>query len=188
MVSSPFRQLSLGSVFRAFSSFAFCGFVGRAGSPCPAWVLSLVRFVCRLVPAGSAVSVGSRAGVPGVAFSALPGVRLFSPGSSPSRSAALVRRSCSLVSWSVRAGALWVSFPVRACPPALSPSGSWVSSGSGSWSSLALAAGSGCACLVFCPGWGVGSCAPWPAFVSLGGGFWFCPAAPPTQKQLSLFQ
>jgi len=181
-------SLSLSSVLGAFSSFAVCGFVGRSGLPVPGWVLLLARSVFALFPAGSSVSVGASAGVPGVASSFFGSrCRVFRPGRFPSVAAGLVRRSCSLVSSAVAAGSLWVSFPVRACPPSLGASSSWVSSGSGSWSSLSLAAGSGCACLVFCPGWGR-SVAPWAGFVSVGGGFWFCPAAPPTQKQLSLFQ
>lgn len=89
---------------------------------------------------------------------------VFVAGRFPTRRSALVARSCQLVAWAAQRGALWLSFPSVVCPPALSSASScWVSTGSGSWSSLALAAGAGLSCLVFpVAGW-----SPWPGFVQI---------------------
>jgi hypothetical protein len=85
--------------------------------------------------------------------------------------AALVSRSCRFVAAlaGVR-GSLLVSFPAGACPGGCAPGPRWVSCGSGSWSSAALAAGSGVSVLVFV---GSGSFPSWPGFVCVAPGWWF---------------
>lgn len=160
----------VSAVLSQFSCFAFCGFAGRRGFPVPSSVLSMVRLVLGRLPAGSPVGVGCCGGVPAVVRSVLGSRALvFSAGSF--RPSALVSRSVRFVNWALSSRVLWVSFPVRPCPAGLGPSSSWVSCGSGSWSSLSLAVGGGCPALVFCPGW-VGGGA-WAGFSHLGGGWFF---------------
>ena len=172
------------SLFSSFHRFALCGFAGRAGIPVSSSAVVLARSVVRPVLSVSGASVGVGGGVgglPALWASLVPASRLsvFAP-SSPGP-AGLVSRSCQLVAWCASAGGLWVSLPVRPCPPSLQPSSSWVSCGSGSWSSLSLAAGSGCSCLVFAPGWSQYSA--WPGFSPVTGGWWFRGGV----SQLSLF-
>lgn len=97
---------------------------------------------------------------------------------------AFARRSSALVRSVVAAGGsgLWVSFPgVRPAGVIFTPCRSWQSAGgSGSWGSLALAAGSGLACLVYSgsvPAWG---------FKSVGINWWYLPASGGAGGQLSL--
>lgn len=188
----------------SFSSFFVCGCRRPSSFALAGLRFFLRRLASRAAVGAVSVSVGGRcSGVPAVASSVLSfsssasvafgsGVvslpsrvaglsfSAFVPGSSsPS---AFVSRSRALVSACASAGALWVSFPSSACPVGLPVSSSWVSSGSGSWSSLSLAAGSGCACLVFSPS-GLPAFG-WSGFSSLGSGWFFRPAG---SVQLSLF-
>ena len=190
------------SFLSQFSSFFICG------SRCPsALVVAALRgFLRRLVSRASSgsvsVSVGACcSGVPAVTSSSLCGVSSasvrfgsgvvglgsrsgvsvsgFVPGSAAPGS--FVARSVALVAACASSGGLWVSFPSAPPPVGLPVSGSWVSCGSGSWSSLSLAAGSGCPCLVFSP---AGLPSGWSGFSALGGGWFFRPAP---AVQLSLF-
>lgn len=91
---------------------------------------------------------------------------------------AFAARSQRLVSWVAAHGGSFVAFVNRPCPAGVSPARSWRSGrpGSGSWSSLALAAGLGCpVAVVVCgprvvlpawPGWSwvAGSVARVPCF------------------------
>jgi hypothetical protein len=166
---APAVPPAVASVLSVSRSVGFSG--ARSASPALA---SLVAAVCRCVPSVSSVFVGCANGVDSVARACLPDASVFSvaSGSWGSGPAAFARRSAACVA-AVGAGGLWVSFPSGCCPAGLLPSRRWVSaSGSGSWGSLAVAAGSGLACLVFCPG---GVPAGW-AFSSLGGGWWLRPA------------
>ncbi len=155
--------VSLVSLFSRFSSFVFCG-----SRSAPVSLLSFAGGLPRLLPAGSSVACGCSPGVAGAVrgFFGLSGRGFFrssSPVVSASRSslslsvfvssssarASFVARSCRLVSFARSSSSLWLSFPSSSCPPGLVPSSSWSSVGSGSWSSLALAVGSGVPALVW---------------------------------------
>jgi len=171
-------------LLRTSGSFGFSGSRGAAPAVCSA--------VARAVPPGSAVFVGCATGVDAAFRGFFPSASVFAAssfglgrGSFAARSVAVVR---AVVAAGVSAPALWVSFPSGACPGGLAPSVSqsraFCGSGSGSWASLAFAAGCGLPCLVFgfAPprGWG---------FSSLGGGWWYrgvC-AWVSSFQQLSLF-
>lgn len=179
---SGFVAVPLGSpspvaaVVSGFSSFGFSG----SRSPSPAAVAAL-RSVAALVPAGASVSVGCAAGVDWLAGSLFPSASVFSvaSGSWGSGRSAFARRSAACVAAVAASGGLWVSLPSGVCPAGLVPCRSWRSaSGSGSWGSLALAAGLGVPCLVFLPG----ALPPAWGFASVGGGWWFRPGV----SQLSL--
>lgn len=166
----------VGSVLSRFQSFGLSG----SRAPLPALV-PVVQSVLASLPASASVFVGCAAGVDAVVRSSFPGASVVSVSSGQfgSGRSAFARRSAAVVSAVASAAGLWVSFPSGACPAGVVPCRSWRSAGgSGSWGSLALAAGLGLPCLVFLP-----SCQP-PAwgFSSLGGGWWFRAGA----AQLSL--
>jgi hypothetical protein len=111
-----------------------------------------------------------------------PGVPLM--GRLAQRSAAMVRAVAS-----AGGGGGVVGFPAGACPAGCVPAAAWRSSGSGTWSTLALAAGLGLPVVVFPAGWSPGALPAWPggSWACAGGGVWasawrFTPAV-----QLSLF-
>ncbi len=106
-----------------------------------------------------------------------PGVPLR--GRLASRSVALVRAVAAS-----GPGASFVGLVASPCPAGLRPSAVWSSCGSGSWSSLALAAGLGVPVVVFPLGWSWSS--PWPGCWSPGpwpGSWRWRPAA----RQLGVF-
>ncbi len=128
--------------------------VGIGGSRAPgAASLWALRQVLPLVPARTPVYVGCASGIDKAVRQARPGVRVFRAASS--QPGALARRSIRCVRAVAQAGGVWVSFPGRACPSGVQPSRSasacFSGGGSGSWASLALAAGLGRPCLVFLP-------------------------------------
>ena len=89
------------------------------------------------------------------------------------------------------AGAAFAGFVVGACPASVRPASRWASGGSGSWSSLALAAGLGLPVFVFWCGSGPPALpAAWGAWslVAAGpfSGAWCLSPSPPAQ-QLPLF-
>lgn len=168
------------SVLRFSGSFGFSGSRGAAPAVCAA--------VAAVVPCGSAVFVGCARGVDAAFRGFFPSASVFAAsafgvgrGSFAARSVAVVR---AVAAAGVCLPPLWVSFPSGACPAGLLPSASssraFCGSGSGSWASLAFAAGSGVPCLVF----GFAPPASW-GFVSLGAGWWF--SGWPASSQLSLF-
>lgn len=165
-------------------SSAVC--VGFSGSRSPsAASLSALSSVAGAVSSGAVVVVGCAAGVDLSARGLFPSAVVLSvaSGAFGSGRSAFARRSVACVSRVASAGGVWVSFPSSPCPPGLVPSSvssrCFSGSGSGSWASLAFAAGSGLSCLVFLPS---GVAAPsW--LVPVGGG-WFS-FSPPVQ--LSLF-
>lgn len=114
------------------------------------------------VPASAHVVVGCAAGADAVVRDAFPGCEVFRASRFGVGRASFAQRSAAVVAAVAAAGSsgLWVSFPSGRCPSGLVPCRSWrSSSGSGSWGSLALAAGSRVPCLVFSPagfpsGWG----------------------------------
>ncbi len=128
--------------------------VGIGGSRAPgAASLRALRRLLPLIPSSTPVFVGCAAGIDAAVRSARPGARVFRAASS--RPGALARRSIRCVRAVAQAGGVWVSFPGRACPPGIrpsrSPSACFSGGGSGSWASLALAAGLGAPCPVFLP-------------------------------------
>lgn len=163
-------------------SRAGIGAVGFSGSR------SSVPAVCSVVAArvaslGCPVFVGCAAGVDAAFRAAFPAARVFAAASFGSGRGAFAARSAAVVRAVALAGGAWVSFPSGPCPSGLAPSASssraFCGSGSGSWASLAFAAGSGLPCLVF----GFAPPAAW-GFVSLGGGWWFS-GWPASQLSLS---
>lgn len=162
----------------------------------------LVGSVARALAARFPVCVGCAAGADSYARSAVPGARVFSVAAfrSPGVSfgAALARRSVACVRAGVAAGGPVAGFVSRACPPAVRPSASpsacFCGGGSGSWASLALAAGLGAPVVVWWCGSGAPSLPSWGgswvpvsglvAGVSLPAGGWlFVPGS----ASLSLF-
>jgi hypothetical protein len=136
-------------------------------------------------PFGPPIFVGCAGGVDAAFRALLPGASVLRAASFGSGRGAFAARSVAVVSAVVSAAGsrgLWVSFPSAACPAGLLPSVSssrcFCGSGSGSWASLAFAAGSGLPCLVF----GFPPPAAW-GFAPVGGG-WFFRGAP---VQLWLF-
>ncbi len=171
------------SVRSALSSAPVVGF---SGSRSPSSVcVAAVRAVLPLVR--GRVVVGCARGVDAVVRASVPAARLrvFRASAFGSGRGAPAARSVACVRAVAAAGGVWVSCPGRACPAGLVPSRSasacFSGRGSGSWASLALAAGLGVACLVFLPpgvavppGWG---------FRPLGGGWYWRAGA----RQLGLF-
>lgn len=171
---------------RVLSSAAAVGFSGSRSVPCAESVAAVRRAVAA-VGAGVPVSVGCASGVDELVRSLCPRARVFSVAEVGfSGRGAFARRSQLCVESVAVPGGVWVSFPGGACPAGLLPSASlsrcFSGFGSGSWASLALAAGLRVPCLLFLPP-GVAAPAGW-GFVA-GGGGWFFRAAPAVQ--LSLF-
>ncbi len=180
--------------FCSHSSIGFCGSRSLSGPP-----FALARSVALSV-AGSeaAVLVGC---APGADLAVRQGAgrrcRVFSvrSGRYGAGRGAYVRRSVDFVRALARAhGSLLVGFPGRACPDDLVPSGiprrCFAGFGSGSWASLALAAGLEVPVVVF--GLACSSLPVWrgswtPVRVgAFDGGFRFVPGAG-APRQLSLF-
>lgn len=145
-----------------------------------------LELVAAAVPVGVPVFVGCAAGVDAAARGFFPGARVFSAASFGSGRGSFAGRSVAVVRAVAAVGGLWVCFPSGRCPAGLAPSASssrtFCGAGSGSWASLAFAAGLGLPCLVWC----FAPPAVW-GFVSLGGGWWFRCAPVPAGVQLSLF-
>jgi len=119
---------------------------------------------------GSAVAPVAAAAAAGATVHWLAGGDLRVPlhGRLAQRSAALVRAvACA-------GGGGLVAFPAAACPTGLVPAATWRSSGSGTWSSLALAAGLGLPVVVFPLDWSPDLLPPWPgsAWSTAGAGVW----------------
>lgn len=136
--------------------------------------------VASVVAGGHGVAVGCAAGADQLVRQAAPGALVFSassfaaPGLPPR--AALVARSAALVAAVAASapGAALVGFVASPCPAGLMPSpragACFAGRGSGSWASLALAAGLGVPVVVFC-------CGVPPVLPAWPGGTW-APAAP----------
>lgn len=157
--------------------------VGFSGSRSVSPPSSVVAAVVAAVPPSAALFVGCASGADSVFRSAFAGrVSVLSASSFGSGRGAFAARSVACVRRCL--GGVWVSFPASPCPAGLVPSASssacFCGLGSGSWASLAFAAGLGLSCLVWLPA-GV----PAPAWLrSVGGGWWVLAPAP---SQLSLF-
>ena len=155
-------------IFSRFSVFGFSG--SRRGVP-----NSVLAEAAAAVPPGSKVLVGCAKGVDAYFRSRFPAAEVFSVASGRwgSGRGAFAARSTACVKAVKAAGGLWVSFPASPCPTGLLPSSSssrvFNGQKAGTWSSLALALGSGVPCLVFSPsgvprGWSlspVSGCPGW---------------------------
>ena len=159
------------------------GFSGSRGSAVPSAVGLAAAAVAP--PFGPPVFVGCASGVDAAVRALVPGASVFSASAFGHGRGSFAARSVAVVSAVVAAAGsrgLWVAFPFAPCPVGLVPSASssrcFSGFGSGTWASLAFAAGSGLPCLVF----GFAPPAAW-GFAPVGGG-WFFRGAP---VQLSLF-
>lgn len=146
-------------------SFGFCG-----SRSLPASFAPVVAGVVGSLPVGAAVSVGCSSGADSLVRAAAPGAHVWSVASGGFGGGArsFARRSAALVR-SLPVGAAWfVGFVSSACPAGVAPARSWRSgaSVSGSWSSLALAAGVGLRVAVVWCGAGALTLPAWP------GGSW----------------
>jgi hypothetical protein len=140
-------------VSRVLASASVVGFSGSRSVPC-AESAAAIRAAIASVPAGVPVHVGCASGVDELVRSLCPRARVFSVAEVGfSGRGAFARRSQLCVESVAEAGGVWVSFPAAACPVGLLPSTSaarcFSGFGSGSWASLAFAAGLGVACLLF---------------------------------------
>ena len=148
-----FRQILAGG--GPVSLVGFCG-----SRSLPASSSSLVSSVVgSVVASGRGVAVGCASGADALVRSSCPSAQVFAvasgrwgsgPGAFAARSSALVRAVAASGS-----GAGFVGFVAGPCPAGVVPARSWRSgsSVSGSWSSLALAAGLGVPVVVFPVGW-----------------------------------
>ena len=141
----------------------------------PLLLLSWTRKPRGLVYARIPVLVGCAPGADAAARAGAPAAQLFRASAWRARGlpwpAALAARSVAFVRALSAAGGVLVSAPGRPCPAGLLPGRSWRSCGSGSWSTLALAAGLAVPLVLFLPpavsppaAWGPWS--PAPLFVN----------------------
>ena len=166
----------------SISDFPCVGFSGSrslVGVSRPALVAAV-----RAVSPSASVVVGCAGGVDEFFGCQFPHrARVFRASSFGSGRSSFARRSVAVVSAVAAAGGCWVSFPSSPCPAGVVPSSSssrcFCGGGSGSWASLAYAAGCGVPCFVCLP---AGVAAP-PWLSSVGGG-WFVTAPVPAQLSL----
>ena len=168
------------------------GFCGSRSLVCSPLVAPVVGSV---LASGRGVAVGCAAGADALVRAAAPGCAVFSVAAFPGlpARAALAARSAALVSAVAASGpgAAFVGFVASGpCPaglvPARSASRCFAGFGSGSWASLAFAAGLGLPVMVFpsLPGWLPAAWGAWsPAAVS---GVWSAAwrLTPPRQAAL----
>ena len=154
-------------VHAAAALVAQCPCIGFSGSrkPSPA-SLSAFHWLAGQVPSIALVVVGCAPGIDQAARLAFPSAQVFHASSFGSGRGSFAARSIACVRSVVASGGLWASFPAAPCPGGLLPSAKsskcFYGSGSGTWASLAFAAGSGLPCLVYLPsglsapgGWGL---------------------------------
>lgn len=167
--------------------------VGFSGSRNPVGAIP-TGVICAAIAAVSheaSVIVGCARGVDAIvrqAFGDRCQVFSVSSGQWGSGRGAFAGRSTACVKAVAAAGGLWVSFPCSPTPSGLLPSKSsskcFSGSGSGTWSSLAFAIGSGVPCLVFLPS-GIVPPPGWRLSPVVDCDHWF--SSPPVVAQLSLF-
>lgn len=169
---------------------ALVGFCGSRSLPVSSAPL-IASVVGSVLASGRGVAVGCAAGADAVVRAAAPGCQVYSVSAFPSlpARAALAARSAACVSAVAASGpgAAVVGFVVAPCPvglvPSRSPSRCFAGFGSGSWASLAFAAGLGLPVLVFSAGGAAGLPGSWGAWVSAApagvwsGGWRLVPAA-----------
>ena len=147
------RQILVGGGF-----VSLVGFCGSRSLPASAGPL-VSSVVGSVVASGRGVAVGCAAGADSLVRAACPGAQVFAvatgcwgagPGAFAARSSALVRAVAAS-----GPGAGFVGFVAGPCPGSVVRARSWRSGTavSGSWSSLALAAGLGLPVVVFAVGW-----------------------------------
>jgi len=185
-------------------SSALVGFCGSRSLPA-SWAGLVSSVVASVLGSGRRVAVGCARGADQLVRSAAPGALVFSAsavaasaGLPAGSRASFARRSASLVSAVAASGpgAGFVGFVSSPCQasvrPSSSPGACFCGGGSGSWASLALAAGLGLPVVVF---WCVPAGAPVPqvappswggSWVRAGSGVWasgwrFVPAPRPVQ-------
>lgn len=172
--------MKIKSIIENYSSFGF------SGSRDPDWDSSAaVLEASKYIDHRSHVVVGCAKGIDDlVRHIANIYPEVFYASSFGAGKSSFARRSVAVVDRVRSLNGLWLSFPSGICPPQLSPSSSssrcFSGSGSGTWASLAYAAGLGLPCLVFAnsvPGWGFEMCDE--------PGWWFRPGG--AGSQLSLF-
>jgi len=178
---APVAPALPAAVVSALGGAFAVGFSGSRSVVPPAFAAAAAA-----VPPSVPVLVGCASGVDRAARAAFPAAVVFSAARSCGPGA-FAARSVSFVSaLSRRVSPVLLSFPSGPCPSGLVPSA--VSSrcfcglGSGSWASLAFAAGLGVACFVWLP-----ACAlPAPSWLFPLGGGWFS-VCPPASRQGHLF-
>lgn len=154
--SSPFHHhfiiVSMGSVFAPVAAvvgrFGVVGFSGsRSAGPAS---VAAAAFASSLAASQSVrVAVGCASGVDAAVRQQFSHAAVFS---AQSRTAwAFAARSAALVRHVTASSGLLVAFPSVGCPAGLRASRSFSGAGSGTWGSVALAIGSGCAVAVFVP-------------------------------------
>ena len=160
-------DLSLPVAVSRSLSFPVLGFSGSRSV-----VPEVLAVVLRSVAVGAVVFVGDARCVDGAVRSAVPGCQVFRV--SGSGRGAFAARSVRLVRALAADGGVLFSFPGRACPVGLVPSGdSWVcfrGLGSGSWASAALAVGLEVPVCLWLPA-GLSVPASW-GLIPVGGGWW----------------
>jgi len=158
LVAAPKGDPPLGAV-------GFCGSRSLPGSFAP--LVSSV--VAGVVASGAPVVVGCASGSDQLVRAACPSASVLSvaSGAFGSGPGAFAARSSALVRQVAGAGGVLVGFVSSPCPVGVVPASSWRSgaSVSGSWSSLALAAGLGAGVVVF---W----CGPGAPLLPCWGGGW----------------
>lgn len=164
------------------------GFSGSRGSEIHQALYDAVNVILSAGKFAPTVAVGDARGVDAVVGSSLPSAKIFKAsdfgygrGSFAARSIAVVK----YVSENAGSRGLWVSFPSNMCPSGLLVSSSaskcFCGSGSGTWASLAYAAGSNIPALVF----GQEPPASWDFSELEPGSGWFYRGC--ESRQLSLF-
>ncbi len=164
--------------------FGFCGSRSLAPSFAP-----LVARVVSACAARGAVAVGCARGADEFVRAAAPSAVVFAvaSGAFGRGRGAFAARSVALVRAVAAAGGALVGFVALPCPaglvPSASPSVCFRGLGSGSWASLAFAAGLGLPVFVFLcgtaaalPAWSGGSWSPVSAG-ALAGAWWWSPSA-----------
>jgi len=141
---------SVASILKAAAAAGFSG----TRRPASATVAAVQAASSALAP-GVQVFTGCAAGVDALSRSLFPSAAVFAAAQFGRSRGSFAARSIACVQAVRAAGGLWLAFPSGPCPagllPTPRPGQAFGGFGSGTWASLALAAGLGLPCLVFCP-------------------------------------
>jgi len=151
--------------------------VGFTGSrSLPVQYAALVGHIAAHYAAAGSVATGCAAGADQYVRQAVPGCQVFAvstqPATAPPRARFAMRSAAMVRAVQLSASPVGlIGFTGSPCPPACKPGGSFAGHGSGTWGTLALAAGLGLPVVVFwcsphppaLPAWGT-----WPAVVIAG--------------------
>jgi len=194
LMSARPRRIHPGPAVAIASTLKAAPAAGISGTrrPSPATAAALTCISGRL-PAGVQVFTGCAPGVDQLARSLFPAAAVLEASRFGQSRGSFAARSIACVQAVRAAGGVWLSFPGSYCPPGLAPtskaSQAFSGFGSGTWASLALAAGLGLPCLVFCPtglsfpsSWGFQFAGQAPATRS-GIWYWFPGGAAPGLTQ-----